>query len=171
MIDPNTLLDPLGWPRWLARDAERRRVVAPEVLARLDHAVRDFPAEAFAIGLLPDPLPIEHAEKLPRSDHRETTEGARVRHRVVAMPGEVRGWNLGRGVVISMGQTTVRPVYTPVARGESAGLRPGGVIVRAVISDWEPYPPPVEVEIDATRTVPLDVYLRRVLTDMAQRRH
>ncbi|MBM7773414.1 hypothetical protein JOD54_003618 [Actinokineospora baliensis] len=164
MIDLSTLLDPLAWPRWLARDAERRKVAGPDVLAQVEQAVRDFPAAAFAGGLLPAPLPVEHVEKLPRGEHRETTEGAKVRHRVVAEPGGVRGWSLGRGVVISMAQTTVRPVYTPVARGESAALRHDGSVVRALISAWEPYPAPVEVELD-DRTVGLADYLRRILAD------
>ncbi|SES47205.1 hypothetical protein [Actinokineospora terrae] len=164
MIDLSTLLDPLAWPRWLARDAERRKVVGPEVIAQVEQAVRDFPAAAFAAGLLPAPLPVEHAEKLPRGEHRETTEGAKVRHRVVPEPGEVRGWSLGRGVVISMAQATVRPVYVPVARGESAALRHDGTVVRALISGWEPYPAPVEVEFD-DRTVPLEDYLRRILSE------
>ncbi|GAA3005011.1 hypothetical protein [Actinokineospora diospyrosa] len=164
MIDLSTLLDPMAWPRWLARDAERRKVASPEVLALVEQAVRDFPAAAFAGGLLPAPLPLEHAEKLPRGEHRETTEGARVRHRVVAEPGGVRGWSLGRGVVISMAQTAVRPVYAPVARGDSAALRQDGSVVRVLISAWEPYPAPVEVELD-DRTVPLPDYLLRVLGD------
>ncbi|PPK66407.1 hypothetical protein V5P93_002563 [Actinokineospora auranticolor] len=165
MIDPDTLPDPQAWPRWLARDAERRKLVDQADLDRLAQAVRDFPAAAFAEGFLPEPLPVERTEKLSRGDHRETTEGAKVRHRVLAEPGEVRGWNLGNGVVISMGQATVRPVYSPVARGENAALRADGTVTRTMITSWEPYPAPVEVEVDPSRTIPLDDYLRRALTD------
>ncbi|WP_018685086.1 hypothetical protein [Actinokineospora enzanensis] len=169
MIDLSTLLDPPAWTRWLARDAERRKLVGPEVVALVEQAVRDFPAAAFAEGLLPAPLPIERAEKLSRGEHRETTEGAKVRHRVVVEPGEVRGWSLGRGVVISMAQTTVRPVCAPVARGDSAALRADGTVVRALITAWEPYPAPVEVELDGNRTAPLEEYLERVLADLRRR--
>ncbi len=171
MIDLSTLLDPPGWPRWLARDAERRKRVDPDALARLDRAVREFPALAFAAGLLPEPLPVERVEKLPRGDHRGTTGGAKVRHRVVAVPGETRGWSLGRGVVISMGQRTVCPVLAPVARGESAGLRLDGAVVRVVITGWEPCPTPVEVELDGGRTLPLDRYLEQALGERGRYPH
>ncbi|OLR92168.1 hypothetical protein [Actinokineospora bangkokensis] len=166
MTDRSPLLDPLGWTRWLARDTERRKLVEPEALTALEHAVRDFPAAAFAAGVLPAPLPVEQLEKVPRAEVRETPEGTRVRFRALSAPSEVRGWLLGNGVVISMAQATVRPVFAPVPRGDSAALRLDGVLVRAFITGWEPYPAPVEVEVDAAgRSVPLPEYLARFLAD------
>ena len=165
MTDRSPLLDPLGWPRWLARDAERRRLVEPEVLASLEQTVRDVPAAAFTAGLLPIPLPVEQVEKLPRGEVRETPDGIRIRYRAQNTPSETRGWLLGNGLVIGMAQTTMRPLYAPVARGESAALRLDGVVVRALISGWQPYPPPVEVELDQGRTISTVDYLRRVLAN------
>ncbi|WP_026424226.1 hypothetical protein [Actinokineospora inagensis] len=164
MIDLSALPDQPGWSRWLARADEYRQAAEPEVIAQVEQAVRDFPAAAFAAGMLPEPLPVERQDKLPRSEHRETTEGARLRHRVVLEPSDVRGWHLGRGVLISMARTAVRPVFAPVARGESAALRADGTVVRSVIAGWEAYPAPVAVEVD-DRVVPLDEYLRRALSE------
>ncbi|MCG8917310.1 hypothetical protein L6E12_16105 [Actinokineospora sp. PR83] len=163
MTDRSPLLDPLGWPRWLARDAERRRLVEPEALASIEQSVRDFPAAAFTAGLLPIPLPVERVEKLPRGEVRDTADGVRIRFRAQNTPSETRGWVLGNGLVIGMNQATMRPLYVPVARGDSAALRLDGVVVRALISGWQPYPPPVEVELEQNRSVPTDEYLRRVL--------
>ncbi|GLZ41850.1 hypothetical protein [Actinokineospora sp. NBRC 105648] len=169
MIDLSTLLDPLAWPRWLARDAERRKVVGPDDIALVEQAVREFPAAAFAEGLLPAPLPVERVEKLSRGDQRDTTEGAKVRHRVVAEPSTTRGWSLGRGVVISMAQIVVRPLFVPIAKGDAPAMRPDGTVVRAAISGWEPYPAPIEVELDGGRTLPLADYLVRALAEGRRR--
>ncbi|WP_156755267.1 hypothetical protein [Actinokineospora pegani] len=162
MTDHRALLDPMRWPRWLARDAERRKLMDPEALATVDHAVREFPAAAFAIGMLPTPLPVEQVEKLPRGEVRDAPDGARIRFRAHLVPGETRGWLLGNGVVISMAQRTVQPQYVPVSRGDGVALRRDGILVRSAIAGWEPFPAPVEVELDSG-TQGLAEYLERVL--------
>jgi hypothetical protein len=168
VTDHRALLDPLRWPRWIARDAERRKLVEPDALDAIEHAVRDFPAEAFAAGLLPAPLPVEQVEKLGRGDVRDGPDGTKIRFRAHLVPGTVRGWLLGNGVVISMAQHTVRPVYAPVGRGDGVALRRDGVLVRSVITGWEPFPAPVEVELDSGSTVGLAEYLRGALRSRPQ---
>ncbi|SDD66451.1 hypothetical protein [Actinokineospora iranica] len=164
MIHDDVLIDPARWRGRLARDVERRRVIEPGALDRAEQAVREFPAMAFAAGLLPVPLPVQHVEKQTWAGR--APNGGKVRHRVASEPGPVRGWLLGRGVVITMGQVTVRPVHTAI---DTVALSESGVLVESVITGWEPYPPPVEVELDlvgdSVATIALDRFLDRVLTE------
>ncbi len=151
--------DPQHWRSWLARDVDRRRIAEPGTVERVERAVRDFPAMAYAAGLLPEPLPLERVEKLSRGGRGP--DGAKVRLRVVAEPGETRGWAAGQGVVITLSGHTARPL---LAGTEGPARTDAGDLVRALVVGWEHYPPPVEVEPHpAGDPVALDRFLRQVL--------
>ncbi|MGW5054292.1 hypothetical protein [Actinokineospora sp. NPDC004072] len=136
-------------------------------VARIDRAVREFAVAAYAASVLPAPLPVEHAEKLPRAQRQSLPGGYAVRYELVERPGELRGWLIDPTLAISIHGTAVHPVYEPVGK-QAAALPPpsrrgpGSAPVTARIAGWEAFPAPLAVE-GASGPVPLDRLLAEYL--------
>lgn len=139
----------------LARfDLQRREaeVADHERVERVDRAVREFPVAAYAASVLPHPLPVEHAEKLPRGQRHTLHSGHSVRYELVELPGELRGWLVDASLAISIQGAAVHPVYEPVGKANEAALPPasrrggGFQSVTARVTGWRAFPAPLAVE-------------------------
>lgn len=153
----------------LARYELQRReaeTVDHERVARVDRVVREFPVAAYAASVLPVPLPVERADKLPRGQRHTLPSGHAVRFELVELPGELRGWLIDPALAISIHGTAVHPVYEPIGKQQDAALPPhsrrppGFAPVTSRIARWDPYPAPLSVET-ASGQVPVD----RLLSD------
>ncbi|GGS32519.1 hypothetical protein GCM10010171_28110 [Actinokineospora fastidiosa] len=153
----------------LARYELQRReaeTVDHERVARVDRAVREFPVSAYAASVLPVPLPVERAEKLPRAQRHTLPSGYTVRYELLEFPGELRGWLIDPTLAVSIHGTTVHPIYEPVGKQTDAALQPlsrrgpGAPAVTARIAGWQVFPAPLSVEAP-TGSVPLE----RLLAD------